>query len=467
MSETTGIERLTQRQKEVLDLLAKGLTNEEIGGVLGLSFATVRNHVTAVLAALDVTNRTEATARYLAVEARPEQVQAVLARPAIAVLPLLALDDTPRARTIAGAVARDLSALFARSCWFPVISQVSAAGARALGATSTAIGQQLGARFLIDGALLLADTEWRLDVHIDDTQTGHCLWTERYTFPVEAIFAHLDTICATIVAHAYPVLVQRVRVGLPDALRPRDVSAWELAHLAMDLSAARDPTMNATASAYFQRAVERDPALVLAQFGLGLVAYDAVLNQWGDGAAARDRLARAFERCLELAPHVGEGYFLQARHAMTLGDHARAVAALETAIALNPSFAQAHALLAQSLQVIGRSDEALVRMQHALRLGPRSFVAGLAMLRFMRSEYPEALAAAEDAVGMTPRYTFARVLAAVSAYHLGDEPRAALHLRGLRDECPPFDPSGFQRVFGSEIDVVHRIGRALEALGAT
>jgi DNA-binding NarL/FixJ family response regulator len=51
---------LTERQVEVLRLLAKGLTNREIAGVLGISATTVKGHVAAVFEALDVTNRTEA-----------------------------------------------------------------------------------------------------------------------------------------------------------------------------------------------------------------------------------------------------------------------------------------------------------------------------------------------------------------------------------------------------------------------
>lgn len=54
------IESLTNRQKEVLELLCKGSSNKEIANLLGLSDNTVKIHVTAILKSLAVSNRTQA-----------------------------------------------------------------------------------------------------------------------------------------------------------------------------------------------------------------------------------------------------------------------------------------------------------------------------------------------------------------------------------------------------------------------
>jgi DNA-binding NarL/FixJ family response regulator len=51
---------LTGRQRQVLALVARGLTNQEIAGVLGIAAGTVKNHVAAILERLDISNRTEA-----------------------------------------------------------------------------------------------------------------------------------------------------------------------------------------------------------------------------------------------------------------------------------------------------------------------------------------------------------------------------------------------------------------------
>jgi len=51
---------LTTRELEILRMLAKGLTNKQIGRVLRISSNTVRNHVNSVIEKLDVSDRTEA-----------------------------------------------------------------------------------------------------------------------------------------------------------------------------------------------------------------------------------------------------------------------------------------------------------------------------------------------------------------------------------------------------------------------
>jgi len=52
--------RLTERQLEVLSLLAKGHQNKTIANSLGVSEHTIKIHVTAILKALGVKNRTQA-----------------------------------------------------------------------------------------------------------------------------------------------------------------------------------------------------------------------------------------------------------------------------------------------------------------------------------------------------------------------------------------------------------------------
>lgn len=56
---------LSSRQLEVLDLVAKGLTNKEIGGILGFSAEGAKQHLHQIYQKLGVSTRAEATAEAL------------------------------------------------------------------------------------------------------------------------------------------------------------------------------------------------------------------------------------------------------------------------------------------------------------------------------------------------------------------------------------------------------------------
>ena len=59
--QATGLLKpLTNRQSQVLDLVAQGKSNKQIAYDMGVSEATVKLHINALLRSLHVTNRTPA-----------------------------------------------------------------------------------------------------------------------------------------------------------------------------------------------------------------------------------------------------------------------------------------------------------------------------------------------------------------------------------------------------------------------
>jgi len=64
--------KLTRRQRQILALIARGASDKEIGGVLGISTATAQKHVTNLLRRLGAPNRAAAVAMTGGHLARPE-----------------------------------------------------------------------------------------------------------------------------------------------------------------------------------------------------------------------------------------------------------------------------------------------------------------------------------------------------------------------------------------------------------
>ncbi|MGC4016419.1 MAG: response regulator transcription factor [Luteolibacter sp.] len=59
------LDRLSQRQLEVLELLAQGLTYKEVAQALSLSFSTVHRHVECLYTKLGVHSRTQAVVKFM------------------------------------------------------------------------------------------------------------------------------------------------------------------------------------------------------------------------------------------------------------------------------------------------------------------------------------------------------------------------------------------------------------------
>lgn len=66
------LEDLTSREREVLELVAAGLSNAEIGGRLGLAEKTVKHYMTAILGKLQVSSRVEAALLAYKAGVRPD-----------------------------------------------------------------------------------------------------------------------------------------------------------------------------------------------------------------------------------------------------------------------------------------------------------------------------------------------------------------------------------------------------------
>jgi two-component system, NarL family, nitrate/nitrite response regulator NarL len=66
---------LTEREREIIALVAEGLTNKQIASRIDVQEKTVKHHMTEVLKKLSVTNRTEAALRWRGIAGAPSSHQ--------------------------------------------------------------------------------------------------------------------------------------------------------------------------------------------------------------------------------------------------------------------------------------------------------------------------------------------------------------------------------------------------------
>lgn len=414
---------LTPRQLEVLELLARGLTNREIAGVLGISAGTVKVHVAAVLDALDVTNRTEAAMALQELRpqepveetaaAEPAAIPGFGSRPAIAVLPFDDLSPDPDDAYFAEALVEELTTGLASWRWFPVIARNSATAYGTGPYDLARVSRELGARFLLEGSVRRAGDRIRIHIQLIDGTSGQHVMAEKLESTTGDLFAVQDDLVQRIVGTLAPILL-RVE-GLRALRRPVDsLDRWERFQRAMLVVYRLRPAEIDEAIALLTQVVTDAPEFAAAHAGLshahfvaGILALGATQRQAAGpeqrSAAAAQAFAHFAEaeaagRCAtELDPLDQAGFLGLAVGLAFRGRLEQAIATFERCLELNPSAAHGAFALAVCLGWTERWEEAVPLLERAVRLSPKDpllyvFEAFLSATHLRAGRYQEALA---------------------------------------------------------------------------
>ena len=202
------------------------------------------------------------------------EADALFLRPAVAVLPFENLSGDPDQEYFADGLTEDI--ITALSLWrsFPVIARNSTFSYKGQSPDIRRVGEELGARFVIEGSVRKAGNRIRVTVELIDAKTGHHVWAERFDRELDDIFAVQDEITQRVAATVEPELGRFEQKRLA-AKHPTSLDAWDYCQRGMyllykftkeDIEEARD---------VFVRAIELDP--IYSQTHMGL-AYSHQLD---------------------------------------------------------------------------------------------------------------------------------------------------------------------------------------------
>ncbi len=440
--------------------MAMGLSNRAIAEALGISAATAKNHVSAVIDALDVTNRTEAATalhelglgrgRSGAEETAVDQrVQGFGERPAIVVLPFQNFSSDPQYDYLADAIVEDLTSRLASWRWFPVIGKSSGARVSAAVADVKQACRVLGAGYAVEGSVRCAGGRARITAQLIDGGSGQHVWAERYDRPLGEVFELEDEIVATLVTTLEPALA-RIRGLRVATQKPANLGVWECLHRGFLRLTQFDADARLDARRLFERAIDLDPGLAPGPTGLAFTHVTMLLYQdpeVADRAAAAERVLALAQRAVALDPHDAVAHFVLGFGHLYSGDARAAAAAYEHAAELNPSVVWAHgglgvALCAQSPPAPAVAQAAL---EKAIRLSPEDpflpyLLVALGNALAMQGHMEEAIACAERARRIAPDLPVAYGNLAFCQTVLGRVEEARATLAQLREIHPSYSP---------------------------
>lgn len=292
-----------------------------------------------------------------------------LTEASLAVLPLDNLSGNPRDRHLCDGIAGDIITNLSRFRDLLVIARHSAFQLKDRKLTAAEMGQQLGVRYLLTGALRRTGGQVRFDGLLTEAASGRVVWSDRYRGDVGDVFAFQDEVTDLVAAR----LAVRVRSAERRRLaaHPPRLLAYGLSLRGQELSLKYRKEPNRQARRLFKRAIEIDPEYARSYAGLSRSYNLDAFYAWVDSPAS------ALDRALVLAKTATLHDDLDARGFAELGyanlyskRHNESLVAYERAVALNPNDADTLSEMADALVYSSQARRALRLLKRAMRLNP-------------------------------------------------------------------------------------------------
>jgi len=377
-------------------------------------------------------------------------------RPSVVVLPFANLSGDPEQEYFADGLTEDITTALMLWRSFPVIARNSAFTYKGQAPDVRKVGQDLGARYVVEGSVRKAGDRIRITAQLIDTQTGHQVWAGRYDRELSDIFALQDEITARVAAIIEPAIAgsERKRISIKP---PTDLNAWDLCIQGYSLIYQGTREANEQARGLFERAIELDPNYARAWTGL-CYTYTRDLRLWHTLAreiAINKALASA-RQAVRLDDTDSEAHLMLGRGLGLSGRPEDGLAEMHRAIELNPQNSTAYWSLGFHLYCAGRAAEGIPWIEKALDinpLDPRNYVVQthLAAAKLCVGDHEAAVALTRASMRQRPDYLDSRVILAAALGHLGRSNEAREAIGEFSDRARDYVESHFHPLWHQNV----------------
>jgi TolB-like protein/DNA-binding CsgD family transcriptional regulator len=433
---------LTKRQLKVLALVMQGKSNKAICRVLDLAETTVKYHVTIILKALDVSNRTEAV---LAVgklgwnfpttaadkgdetdikcatpnPSKLSQLKLALPdKPSIVVLPFANLSGDSGQDYFADGLVEDITVSLGRIPWLFVIGSGSAFAFKSRTVDATVVGADLGVRYVLRGSVRKSGHRVRIIVELTDAANGRQVWADRLDSRLVDIFDIQDQVVDHVAAMIAPTM-RRAEIERARRKPTENLTAYDL--FLQALPQCRPGSVEVQeALRLLYRAIDLDPSYG-APYGLAALCHrmQLMFSRKLPSDSRVDEALRLAHVAAEMGKSDSEALWMAGEvMVMLAGEFERGQALIEQSIALNPNSASAWNALGIVRAHVGDPETALEHFSRARRLDPvcslhHNYWVGTSLAHFIAGRYQKSSDAAD--VVLNERTNYPRVLSLKAA----------------------------------------------------
>lgn len=423
MFEQNKQSELTARQKEILSLLRKGLTNNEICKTLNISANTVKAHLANIYKILEVTNRTEAAST----KADEKNFS----------------DDIKKDLNIIFLKKNDISAFpKANGLYYALVESLHQYHIFRISDTAEATVEPA---FSIDVSAA-EDKDETLFLSIRIGSTHEILWTTSVKISSDNILEIAQKAAMLLFRHI--VLATANIKYTPKS--PIPYWWYATAHCNIKFENRSKETFNyckdmltplATGEIYSEQAA----------YTLALVYYVAILDNWGNSAAYTKQLAELARKTMFNAPYSIYSQMVMAFYNIVIGNKSEAIAYFKQVIEANPQTIIARTILIQIYMLIGQNENALNLINECERLIPAtaaqaSIKQGKAFILLLQGKYEECINLANQILLYTPKATVLRLFIIFCNNKLGKKAESEVQIKELYEQHPDFDKPYLEQI---------------------
>lgn len=354
--------------------------------------------------------------------------------PSIVLLPFDDLSSDRPHDYFADALTNDLTTDLSKFADLLVISNYSAKALKERSSSIRDVQRELGARYVLEGAVQRADDRLRINVQLIDAATDAHIWAERYDRPAGDLFAVQDEIVGTVVSRLAVNVseAEKQRVFKTDTLNLHAYELWLQGRSLLQV-----PVEESTdkARGLFLQAIAEDPGFARAYGHLSYTDVQRWSNNWGPSPeGSRVSALELARKAVQLGPDDYDNWWSLGVALVANDRYPEGIKAYERAKQLNPNDADLLASMSDGLVAVGRAGEAARQVREAMRRNPKYpswYAWNLGFAALMARRFDEAVEALAPIVGEINQ---ARVYLA-AAYALRDQPgdaaRAAEEVKAL------------------------------------
>ena len=341
-----------------------------------------------------------------------------------AVLPFKFSGD-PEIAAFAEGLNEEIIAGLSRFPYLRVIARNSTSHYLTESVAARKVGNELGARYLMEGSLRQAGNKLRIAMRLVDTESGEHLWAETFerNWQKESVFELQDEITDRIVgpvADVYGLLARAIfattALKAPETLAPNE-AVWRF-FLAQQRGTSED---HLQARIALERAVELQPGNAAAWAALAILLVDEYRHLFNPRPNSLERAMAAAEHAIDADPASQLANYAFAVAHYFRGDLDDFRAKAETALILNPRCSYTLACLGRLVCYSGEWERGIQLSRRAIELSPHHpgwYHIGIIVNEYRLRRYPQALA--ELQVSNKPDYWVMHYITAIIQAQLGN-----------------------------------------------